>query len=86
VLRYIVGTVDYGLDYTRGDEISLVGYTDSEWAGCATDKKSTLGCCFWFGVRTCFLVQPKAKVSCFEFRRGRVHGGQSGQLRGHLAS
>jgi hypothetical protein len=49
VLRYIVGTVDYGLDYTRGDGISLVGYTDSEWAGCATDRKSTLGCCFGLG-------------------------------------
>jgi hypothetical protein len=29
VLRYIVGTIDFGLDYIRGDRISLVGYTDS---------------------------------------------------------
>jgi hypothetical protein len=46
VLRYILGSVDYGLDYVRGDEVSLVGYTDSDWAGCATNRKSTLGCCF----------------------------------------
>ena len=46
VLRYIDGTVDYGLDYVRGDGISLVGYTDSDWVGCAIDRKSTSGCCF----------------------------------------
>jgi hypothetical protein len=30
VLRYIFGTVDYGLDYQRGDGVLLVGYIDSE--------------------------------------------------------
>ena len=30
VLRYIAGTVDYGLDYVRGDGVGLVGYTDSD--------------------------------------------------------
>jgi hypothetical protein len=49
VLRYVVGTVDCGLDYVKGDGVSLVGYTDSDWAGCATDRKSTSGCCFSLG-------------------------------------
>eukprot|EP00253_Pinus_taeda_P011534 PITA_11534 len=43
------GTVDYGLDYRQGDGVRLVGYTDSDWAGCAFDRKSTLGCCFGLG-------------------------------------
>jgi hypothetical protein len=30
VLRYIAGKVDYGLDYVRGDGVSLVGYIDSD--------------------------------------------------------
>jgi hypothetical protein len=46
VLRYVAVTVDYGLDYVRGDGVSLVGYTDSDWAGCAANGKSTSGCCF----------------------------------------
>jgi hypothetical protein len=46
VLRYIAGLVDYGLDYVREDEIMLIGYIDSDWAGCVVDRKSTLGCCF----------------------------------------
>jgi hypothetical protein len=51
VLRYLVGLFDYGLDYIRGDGVSLIGYTDSDWAGCATDRKNTSGCCFGLGPR-----------------------------------
>jgi hypothetical protein len=49
VLRYLCGTVDYGLDYHRGDGVRLVGYTDSDWVGCVSDRKSTSGCCFGLG-------------------------------------
>jgi hypothetical protein len=49
LLKYLCGTVDYGLDYQRGDGVHLVGYTDSDWAGCVSDKKSTSGCCFGLG-------------------------------------
>ena len=27
----------------------LESYTDSDWAGCASDRKSTSGCCFGLG-------------------------------------
>jgi hypothetical protein len=30
VLRYIAGSVEYGLDYIRGDGLRLIGYTDSD--------------------------------------------------------
>jgi hypothetical protein len=49
VLRYIAGTVDFGLDHIISDGVSLVGYIDSEWAGRDTYRKSTSGCCFGFG-------------------------------------
>eukprot|EP00253_Pinus_taeda_P009608 PITA_09608 len=49
ILRYLQGTVDYGLDYRQGYGVRLVGYTDSDWAGCASDRKSTSGCCFGLG-------------------------------------
>eukprot|EP00253_Pinus_taeda_P011393 PITA_11393 len=49
ILRYLQGTVDYGLNYRQGDGVRLVGYTDSDWAGCASDRKSTSGCCFGLG-------------------------------------
>ena len=49
VLRYLAGTVDFGLDYRRSERIRLVGYTDSDWAGSVADRKSTSGCCFSLG-------------------------------------
>ena len=30
ILRYVVGTVDYGLDYRRLGGVDLVGFTDSD--------------------------------------------------------
>jgi hypothetical protein len=61
VLRYIAGTVDFGLDYIRGDGVSLVGYTDSDWAGCATDRNSTSWCCFGLGSGLVSLFNQKQK-------------------------
>ena len=49
VLRYLQGTVSYELRYTSNDSIGLHGYTDSDWAGSAVDRKSTSGCCFSLG-------------------------------------
>lgn len=43
ILRYLHGTVDYGLDYMEGDGVRLVGYTNSDWASCASDRKSNSG-------------------------------------------
>ena len=49
VLRYLKGTLDYGLRYTFSGEIKLHGYTDLDWGGSAEDRKSTSGCCFSLG-------------------------------------
>jgi hypothetical protein len=46
VLRYIRGTINYGLRYTASSDIKLHGFTDSDWEGSAEDRKSTLGMCF----------------------------------------
>jgi hypothetical protein len=49
VMRYLKGTIDYGLRYISDREIRLQGYTDSDWVGSVTDRKSTSGCCFSLG-------------------------------------
>ena len=49
ILRYLRGTVDYGLKYEVSPKINLEGYVDSNWAGSAIDRKITLGCCFRMG-------------------------------------
>ena len=49
ILRYIKGTVEYGLVYERRGIVQLTGFTDVEWARCVEDRKSTSGCCFSIG-------------------------------------
>ena len=49
ILRYLKGTVDYGLKYEENQDINLEGYVDSDWEGSAIDRKRTLGCCFTMG-------------------------------------
>jgi hypothetical protein len=49
VLRYILGTLNYGLRYTTSSDIQLHGFTDSNWAGSAEERKSTSGMCFSVG-------------------------------------
>ena len=60
-LRYLQGTVDYGLDYRHGDGVRLVGYTDLDWAGCAFDRKKTSGCCFGLGSAVVLWFSRKQK-------------------------
>jgi hypothetical protein len=37
VLRYLQGTVGFGLRCVRGDGVRLHGYLDSDWAGSPVD-------------------------------------------------
>ena len=49
ILRYLKGTVDYGLKYEVNQKINLEGYVDSNWEDSAIDRKSNSGCCFSIG-------------------------------------
>jgi transposase InsO family protein len=48
VLRYLKGTLHYGLYYTPGS-LKLNGFCDSDWAGCPDDRKSTTGYAIYLG-------------------------------------
>uniref|UniRef100_A0A803MZM1 Reverse transcriptase Ty1/copia-type domain-containing protein n=1 Tax=Chenopodium quinoa TaxID=63459 RepID=A0A803MZM1_CHEQI len=39
IVRYIKGTLDYGMFYSYGDEAKLSGYSNSDWAGDLDDRK-----------------------------------------------
>ena len=43
VLRYLRGTSGYGLWYRQSDEVTLCGFTDADWAGSPTERKSASG-------------------------------------------
>ena len=62
ILRYLKGTVDYGLKYEVNQKINLKGYVDLDWGGSVIDRKSTLGCCF--SMRSGMISWCSRKHSC----------------------
>ena len=49
IIRYINGTSDYGIWYSRDSNECLAGYSDVDWAECIDDRKSTFDGCFYLG-------------------------------------
>ena len=49
MLRYVKGTIDYGIKFSQVKNFILHGYSDSDWVGCVDDMRSTSGYCFSFG-------------------------------------
>ncbi|GKV47061.1 hypothetical protein SLEP1_g53999 [Rubroshorea leprosula] len=49
ILRYLKGTVEYGLFYKKGEKSDMFGFTDSDFARDVDDRKSTSGYVFMMG-------------------------------------
>ncbi|XP_021980120.1 uncharacterized mitochondrial protein AtMg00810-like [Helianthus annuus] len=49
ILRYLQGTSDYGLHLSPAPDLSLLAYTDADWAGCPDTRRSTSGYCVYLG-------------------------------------
>jgi len=49
ILKYLKGTSTIGLWYPSHSPIHLIGYSDSDFAGCKLDRKSTSGTCHFLG-------------------------------------
>ena len=77
ILRYLKGTLDYGIKYKVNKKINLEGYVDLDWASSAIDRKSTSGCYFsmgssvisWFGrMESCMALstsEEKDVATCY---------------------
>ncbi|KAK9931774.1 hypothetical protein M0R45_019038 [Rubus argutus] len=46
ILRYVQGTVNFGILYKKEGNRDLAAFTDSDYAGCLEDRKSTSGYAF----------------------------------------
>ena len=42
IIKYVSGTMDYGIWYTQDTTSSVEGFCDADWAGNSYDKKRTL--------------------------------------------
>ncbi|XP_026400184.1 uncharacterized protein LOC113296061 [Papaver somniferum] len=49
ILRYLLGTLSYGLQFKRATSLQLQVYSDADWAGDITDRRSTSGLAIFLG-------------------------------------
>jgi hypothetical protein len=49
ILRYLKGTLDYGIKYTNAFDVELTGYSDYDWVRNPNDRRSTTRYAFCIG-------------------------------------
>lgn len=49
ILRYLCGTLDFGLHITISTHLNLTDFSDSDWASDPDDRRSTSGWCAFLG-------------------------------------
>ena len=49
ILRYLKGTLEYGMHFSSAPATGLVSYTDADWGGCPNTRRSTSGYCVFLG-------------------------------------
>ena len=49
IFRYLAGTCELGLFYPKNAPFNLISYSDADYAGCKTERKSTSGTCHFLG-------------------------------------
>ena len=42
VIRYVIGTVDYGIKFSQVQSFNFHGFSDSDWVGCVDDMRTVL--------------------------------------------
>jgi Reverse transcriptase (RNA-dependent DNA polymerase) len=58
ILRYLKGSINHGLTIRSSTDLSLHGFSDSDWARCPDDRKSTTGFLIFLG---CNLISWSSK-------------------------
>ncbi|GJU46422.1 ribonuclease H-like domain-containing protein [Tanacetum coccineum] len=72
ILWYVRSTLDYGLQLFSSSTTDLVAYSDADWAGCPTTRRSTLGYCVflsnnilsWSSKRQLTLSRSSTEAEC----------------------
>ena len=49
ILRYLKGTPGKGLWFAKSGHLEVDGYSDSDWASCQDDRRSTSNYCVFVG-------------------------------------
>ncbi|XP_059627728.1 secreted RxLR effector protein 161-like [Cornus florida] len=79
ILRYVKGTISYGLYYIFSPSISIAAFSDANWGGSLPDRKSTSGCCYVLGSNVVsWLSKKQDTVSLSTFEAEYIAASQVG--------
>jgi len=73
ILKYLKGTTKVGLWYPSEVSLNLVGYSNSDFAGCKVDRKSTSGTCHLLGSSLISWHSKEASMRSIVYSRSRIH-------------
>ncbi|XP_019184154.1 PREDICTED: uncharacterized protein LOC109179038 [Ipomoea nil] len=62
VLRFVKGTLQFGLHISKSDSLVVHAFLDSDWGGCLVDRKSTSGFAVYLGNNMISWVCRKQKT------------------------
>ncbi|XP_062088456.1 uncharacterized mitochondrial protein AtMg00810-like [Humulus lupulus] len=62
ILRYLKGTLDYGLHLSRCSQLPLTGFCDMDWASDPDDRRSTTGFCIFLGANLVSWASKKQRT------------------------
>ncbi|XP_059277668.1 uncharacterized mitochondrial protein AtMg00810-like [Lycium ferocissimum] len=69
ILRYLKGTLHYGIKFLAHSPLKLYGFCDTDWAGCSDTRRSTTGYCIYLGancISWSSKKQPTVSISSSE--------------------
>ncbi|GKE44872.1 uncharacterized mitochondrial protein-like protein, partial [Tanacetum coccineum] len=69
ILRYVKGTIGYGLTFLHASKPTILGYSDADWARCIETRRSTYGYSIFLGgnlVSSSAKKQPTVSCSSYE--------------------
>ncbi|XP_059635277.1 secreted RxLR effector protein 161-like [Cornus florida] len=62
ILRYVKGTISYGLHYIFSSTLPITAFSDADWGGSLPDRKSTSGCCNLLGSNLVYWLSKKHDI------------------------
>ncbi|GJX89075.1 ribonuclease H-like domain-containing protein [Tanacetum coccineum] len=74
ILRYVQGTLNYGLQLFSLSTLDLVAYSDADWAGCPTTRRSTLGYCVFLGTNLLSWSAKRQPTLSHSSAKAEYHG------------
>ncbi|GKD57508.1 ribonuclease H-like domain-containing protein [Tanacetum coccineum] len=74
ILRYVCGTLDYGIQLYSSSNSSLVAYSDVDWTGCPTTRRSTSGYCVFLSNNLLFWSSKRQYTPSRSSAEAEYHG------------